>query len=110
MNSCPTCGAAQRGSPQCHRCKSDLSTVLRTEQSAAWHARRAWYELIAGSTEAAELHACRAVRLWDTPATRDALEGVRRAVYLLEARLVESGAGQPEREMPPELRAEIGST
>ena len=41
MESCPTCGAAHRGGPSCHRCQTDLKQVLVIEQAAARHARQA---------------------------------------------------------------------
>ena len=82
---CPTCNAARTDSAVCHRCKSDLSLLIKVERRADALRRRAracyargWYRqaaTVAGellsleaSSENAELLACAQLLAGDFPA------------------------------------------
>lgn len=57
MTRCPTCGARRReAAPVCHRCRTDLSTVLAIEAAADRYRRGALAALAGGS--AAQARAC----------------------------------------------------
>ena len=67
MQRCPTCGARQRGAPQCHRCRTDLQQVLLIERCAAGLRRQAGVALAAGRSAQARDFAERACALHRCP-------------------------------------------
>ena len=70
---CPTCRAAWREQPECARCGSDLTPLMRVA-AAAWRHRAAAAEAIAGGRWSEALHHARAAnRLQRTDAGHDLL-------------------------------------
>jgi methylphosphotriester-DNA--protein-cysteine methyltransferase len=64
---CPVCRASFKGSPVCHRCRADLSTLLRIERQAEQLARQAVQALAAGEKKKARELADEAYFLHATP-------------------------------------------
>ena len=89
MQRCPTCGARQRGGPECHRCRTDLRRVLHIERCAAGLRQRARAALAAGRTasaRAAAERACALHRCRESLAVR-ALVALRERDFALALRL-----------------------
>ncbi len=73
MERCPTCKAKFKGKPVCHRCKTDLSLLIKIEKDAAMHLGKAYRALDKGDYEDMFFHAKRSYSLRQLPATQKTL-------------------------------------
>lgn len=79
MQRCPVCRASFKGGPFCHRCRADLSTLLRIEQQAEQLACQAVQALATGEKKKARELADNACFLHASPFHR-AIAGFLAAV------------------------------
>ncbi len=69
MKRCPTCRARLHGGAVCHRCKTDLSTLLAVEESWRRHLEAGWRAVRDDDVETLRFHARRAFSLICTGAS-----------------------------------------
>ncbi len=79
---CPTCNAQQEPSPECRRCKCDLSLLLAALKHAEQLYDECLRELADGEVDAAEQAA---LRRWELSPDEDAAR-LLASVYLLQGR------------------------
>jgi hypothetical protein len=70
MEKCPTCGARWAGKEVCHRCKTDLGSLLDIEHQAARHHEAGMGAFKKGDFEQMYYHAERSWSLRRTPESR----------------------------------------
>jgi hypothetical protein len=79
---CPTCNARQAPSPECRRCKCDLSLLLAARQRCERLYEACLRELAEGNVDAAEQTA---LRCWELSPGEDAAR-LLATTYLLQGR------------------------
>jgi hypothetical protein len=67
MERCPTCKAKYKGKPVCHRCKTDLSLLIKIEKDAAMHLQKAYQAFEEGDYEDMFFNARRSCSLRQLP-------------------------------------------
>jgi hypothetical protein len=67
MVRCPICRAKYKGTPQCHRCQSDLSVLLELIEQAIFFEKQAVLALASGNLTMAQQASKKAETIYSTP-------------------------------------------